>query len=106
MICAGKSSVTAVNTAAAARQIRIIMVIARLSEAMSLRPQNCAVSTAAPPPMPMQRMWNILMKSFARDDPESCISPYEPSITVSIMFTPMVIMFWSTTGSASITAAR
>ena len=100
MICEGKHNTATVNAPAITRQNRSMMAMALRREGRSFAPQYCAVSTAAPPPMPMHRIWNMVINSLARDEPDSWVSPYWPSISVSTMFTPMVIRFCRITGMA------
>ena len=76
IICEGKHSTATVKAPAIIRQKRSIMVMALRREGRSFAPQYCAVSTAAPPPMPMHRIWKMVINSLARDEPDSCVSPY------------------------------
>ena len=93
MICGAKNNTAHVRTAAMENMNLSIIETAFFSDTISLLPQYCAVRTAAPHPIPIHRIWNILMKSFARDEAESCTSPYFPSMIVSIIFTPIVMTF-------------
>ncbi len=63
-------------------------------------PQKREVSTEAPMPMPIQQMWNRLIKSFAKEEADRAVSPSLPSIMVSIMFTPMVMRLCREMGRA------
>ena len=66
----------------------------------SFMPQYRAVSTDAPMPMPMQKIWNRLMNCPPNAEADNCASPMELSITVSIRFTPTVINCWAEMGRA------
>ena len=67
-------------------------------------PQYLEVSTEAPIPMPMQQIWKMLMNWLAKEEAERAVSPNFPSMTVSVMFTPMVIKLWAEMGSAMATS--
>ena len=92
--------VASVNAEDRAITNRSMMVTALRSEGSSFMPQYRAVSTDAPMPMPMQKIWNRLMNCPPSADAESCASPMELSISVSIRFTPTVISCCAEMGRA------
>ena len=96
----GVRMVAMVNSRAKAVTSRSMMVTAWRSEGKSSMPQNRAVSTDAPMPMPIQQMWNKLMNWPAREEAESCASPMELSMMVSIRLMPTVISDCSMMGMA------
>ena len=56
--------------------------------------------TEAPIPIPIHKIWKTLMKEFARETAESSVSPTAPTMTVSIILTPVVINPCSAMGNA------
>ena len=63
-------------------------------------PQYLEVSTDAPMPIPMQKIWNTFINCPASDDAESCASPMLLSMIVSMRFMPTVIKDCSEIGTA------
>ena len=96
----GVRMVAKVNSSAKAVTSLSMMVTAWRSDGRSSMPQNRAVSTDAPMPMPIQQMWNRLMNWPASEEAESCASPMELSMMVSIRLMPTVINDCSMMGMA------
>lgn len=95
---AGAAATAAVNTSAVSRQKRYISTRVLRRLACSSAPQYRAMSTLAPIPNPMHMKWNRLWTWAAMELAERAVSSNCPSITVSIILTPTVMICWAEMG--------
>ncbi len=100
MIQPGTSTVATVNTRLNTKAKRSIMVIDFFREERSRIPQNRDVNTEAPIPMPIQKIMNRLINCPAKEEADSCASPMELSMTVSMRLIPTVIIDCREMGTA------
>ena len=89
----GTHSASAVNTAADRIAMRKDMPMTFSMVRVSCFPQYWAVSTQAPEVSPKKIRDRIKYTWFARETPESAVSPTLPSIITSVEVTPTLIRF-------------